>query len=193
METTWTPDAVDLDRLADTLDQMTDEARVAAVRGMGARLQARLWDLAAGRATSLDDFVPPEVAPATQVIHAGRNSLPIFNVFEKRFCRVEGRDDALYGYNEGSTRPLIGPGYFVARFFPERGEVGIDYFQVPPADARLPEGWPSIKPNESGLQRFVFARMVDYMRKVSRHVTIGRAVRQGKETNNYFLLCRTGV
>ena len=47
-------------------------------------------------------------------------------------------------------------------------------------------------PNEKGLQMLVYAKMIDYPRKVSDHVTIGRAVKNGKETGNYFLLCRTG-
>ncbi|MDA1267243.1 MAG: hypothetical protein O2816_19350 [Planctomycetota bacterium] len=137
--------------------------------------------------------MPPGTPPATQVIHAGRNSLPVFTTFEKRFTRVEGRDDVLYGYNEGATRPLIGPGYFVAHFFADRGEIGVDYLQVPPTGALLPAGWPKIKPNTSGLQMLVYAGMVDYMRKVSSHVTIGRAYKKGtKELPHTFLLCRTG-
>ena len=32
--------------------------------------------------------------------------------------------------------------------------------------------------------------MIDYLRRVSDHVTIGRAFRKGKWTENYFLLCR---
>ena len=36
----------------------------------------------------------------------------------------------------------------------------------------------------------VFAKMIDYLRKVSKHVTIGRAYKHGEETPNYFLLSR---
>jgi hypothetical protein len=82
----------------------------------------------------------------------------------------------------------------VAHMYPSRGEVGVDYMQVPPANAKFPAGWPSVKPNESGLQRFVYANMVDYMRKVSSHVTIGRAYKGGtKELPHTFLLVRTGA
>ena len=131
------------------------------------------------------------MAPATEVINAGKNSLPVFSHFEKRFCRTADNPDVLYGYNEGSTRKFVGPGYFVASVDAERGEVAVNYYHVPPEDAALPEAWPAIKPNEKGVQKFVYAKMIDYLRKVSDHVTIGRADRNGKTTNNYFLLCRT--
>jgi phosphodiesterase/alkaline phosphatase D-like protein len=42
------------------------------------------------------------------------------------------------------------------------------------------------------LQRFVYARMDDFLRKVSAHVSIGRAWRNHKVTDNYFVLCREG-
>ena len=96
----------------------------------------------------------------------------------------------VFGYNEGATRKLIGPGYFVAEYDEVRMEVGVNYYRVPPEDTSLPEGWPEIKPNEEGLQRFVFSTMVDYLRVVSKHVSIGRAYKANKEQNNYFLLCR---
>jgi hypothetical protein len=53
-----------------------------------------------------------------------------------------------------------------------------------------PEGWPVIKPNEAGISRLVYAYMQDYLRRVSDHITIGRAYRKGKESPNYFTLCR---
>ncbi|MEZ4269453.1 MAG: hypothetical protein R3F39_24090 [Myxococcota bacterium] len=185
---------LDIKRLAAALDAMADADRVALVRTWDGKFQRQLWDACAKRGTTMADFVPPGTPPGVQVIHAGRNSLPVFKTFEKRFCAAAGRSDALYGYNEGATRALIGPGYYVAHEYPERGEVGIDYMQVPPEDSKVPAGWPSIKPNESGLQRFVYANMVDYMRKVSSHVTIGRAYKGGTvELPHTFLLVRTGA
>jgi len=184
---------LDIDALGAALNALDgDDSRVTAVRSIGGRDQAKIWAAAAGRSTSLEDIVPSSVAPATEVIHAGKNSLPVFTNFEKRFCRVADNDDVLYGYNEGATRPLIGPGCFLARHFADRDEVGVDYYQVPPDDAALPEGWPRPVANEKGIQVLLYAKMIDYLRKVSDHVTIGRAVKKGKETGNYFLLCRTG-
>ena len=37
------------------------------------------------------------------------------------------------------------------------------------------EGWPTIKLNTSGLCKVVYGNMLDYLRKVSSHVTIGKA------------------
>lgn len=184
---------LDMDALCAALNALDgDEARVTAIRAIGGRDQAKIWAAAAGRSTALEDIVPSGREPATEVIHAGKNSLPVFSNFEKRFCRVADNDALLYGYNEGVTRPVIGPGCFVARHFADRDEVGVDYYQVPPDDATLPSDWPRPVPNEKGLQMLVYAKMIDYLRKVSDHVTIGRAVKKGKDTGNYFLLCRTG-
>ncbi len=189
-----TATTLDIDRLAAALDAMAEVDRVALVRTWDGKFQRRLWDACARGKTTLADFVPPGTPPGVAIIHAGRNSLPVFKTFEKHFCVAADRPDALYGYNEGATRALIGPGYYVAREFPERGEVGVDYMQVPPEDSKLPAGWPSIKSNESGLQRFVYANMIDYMRKVSAHVTIGRAYKGGTvELPHTFLLVRTGT
>ena len=59
-------------------------------------------------------------------------------------------------------------------------------------DTEVPAGWPPIKRNERGLQRFVYAGMVDFMRKVSDHVSIGRAYKGGeRELPHTFVLCRT--
>ncbi len=187
-------DPLDLGRLAALLDGLAEDTRVDLVRSLGGKEQRRMWDAAASNGSTLEDFAPKLAPAGVEVINAGKNSLPVFTHFEKRFVRVEGRDDVLYGYNESPTKGLIGPGYFVAHAYPERGEVGIDYLQVPPADARVPAGWPAIKPNESGLQRFVYAGMVDYMRRVSKHVSIGRAYKGGtKELPHTFLLIRRQI
>lgn len=184
---------IDIDELAQELERLDIPARVKAVRAISGRNHARIWDACAGRGTTLEDLVPADYEPAVPVIHHGKNSLPAFNFFQKPFARSAEDPNVLYGYNEGSTRALIGPGYFVAHYYDERGEVGINYYDVPPQGARLPESWPKVKPNESGLQRFVFASMIDYLRKVAEGVTIGRAVRKGKATSNYFMLVREAV
>lgn len=183
---------VDIAAVAAALDGADDAARVTAVRSLSGKQQAALWDACEGRAVQLADLVPEGKPAAEEVIHAGKNSLPVFSHFEKRFARTTERDDVLYGYNEGATRPLIGPGCFVARWDDEMGSACVDYYQVPPDGAALPTGWPAVKPNTSGLQILVYANMVDHLRKVSDHVSIGRAWRKGKVTNNYFLLCRQG-
>lgn len=182
---------LDLSTIAAHLDGLEPTARVAAIRTINKKEQAKLWAAAEGQGATLADLVPEGTEAAVEVINFGKNSLPVFTHFEKRMCRVEGQPDKLYGYNEGQTRPFVGPGYFVVHDFPERGEVGVDYRMVPPNDAKLPEGWPKIKPNEKGVQMFVYKGMVDYMRKVSQTVTIGRAFKGGtKDLGHTFLLCR---
>jgi hypothetical protein len=191
LKTLLSADPLDLPALAAHLDGLESTARVAAVRTITGAQQQTLWAATEGQGATLSDLVPEDVGAAVELINYGKNSLPVFTHFEKRMCRVAGEPDKLYGYNEGQTRPFVGPGYFVAHSFPERGEVGIDYRMVPPEGAALPEGWPKVKPNEKGVQRFVYAGMVDYMRRVSQTVTIGRAYKGGdKDLGHTFLLCR---
>jgi hypothetical protein len=180
-------DELDVAALERYLDGLDDGGRVRAVRGLSPREQARLFEAAAGgRPIRLGDMVPPDAAPLTQVIHYGRNSLPVFRVFEKRFCRPAEGDRELWGYNEHAVRWATGPGYFVARDHGD-GEVLIDYLEVPPAK---PESWPRIRPNSSGPARFVYGGMQDVLRGVTRHVSVGRATRGGKPMDNWFVLCR---
>ena len=131
--------------------------------------------------------------PPTTVRHTGRNTLPAFTHFEKRFCRPRGEDrekpGALYGFNFQALGPLTGPGYFTARAAPGRPEVLIDYTRVPP---ERPDGWPALRSNEAGLSRFVYGFMVDTLRGVSEHVTIGSAARKGRDIGSWFVLCREG-
>ncbi len=183
----------DLDGLEAWLNGLDPDTRRAETEAMHPKAQRRLWALARGRAVRLDDLVPPERAGET-VRHWGRNTLPLpISRFEKRFYRPPGgeADGALWGFNEGATRKLIGPGYFIARETQgdSRGAAVVDYYQVPP---RAPDGWPAVKPNTSGLQRFVFAEMHDFLRRVSPHVCIGRAYKRDRRTDNCFMLCRAG-
>jgi len=176
--------------VAALLDSLDHPARLAAVRALdGAVIQERLWDLSAPAApVTLADLVPPEVPPLGEMIWHGKNSLPAFSLFQKRFCRPSPRHagEELWGYNHQRLAWLTGPGYFVCH---REGEApaAIDYRRIPPEH---PAGWPEIKANDRGLSRFVYRDMVDYLHRVSRHVLIGRATRQGKELPNFFVLCR---
>jgi len=75
----------------------------------------------------------------------------------------------------------------VLRADAERGELLVDYNLVPPAH---PPAWPEIRRNETGLSRFVYGFMIDRLRGVSQHVTIGSAARKGKDLGSWFVLCR---
>ena len=179
------------------LDAMPHEERLAAVRGLSATDLANLYERAEEcDAITMEHFVPEERPELTEVIHHGLNSLPAFRTFQKRFCRSTNQrgQTAIYGYNEGVTRPLIGPGFFVTHptrgveHWESRGAVVIDYHLEP--DGPLACTWPHPKPNSDGLQHFVYYRTRDFMRRVSEHVSIGSAYKDEKKINAYFVLCR---
>jgi hypothetical protein len=179
-------------QVAELLDGLPHESRVRAVRAVGRAEQRRLYEAARGFApVRLAELVPPAVAELETVRHFGRNTLPAFTHFEKRMCRPRGSDpekpESLYGFNRQTLEPLTGPGYFVATPDEGAGEVLIDYRRVPP---EAPPGWPPVRPNEVGLARFVYGHMVDTLRRVSTHVTIGSAARKGRDIGSWFLLCR---
>lgn len=180
-------DRVDLPQLAEHLERLPPPQRVLAIRSLTRRQQAQLYEAAQGfRPLTLDDFVPQQVPPRTWVIHEGRNTLPLFRFFQKRFLRPEPNSQVLWGYNWGPTMGLVGPGYFLV-CSGEKGEVLIDYTRIPP---ETPPSSPRLRPNSSGLSFFVYHNMIDIMRGVSLHVTIGRATRKHKPLDAWFVLCR---
>jgi hypothetical protein len=183
---------LDVRKIAQLLDSLSHTARVAATRSLGRAQQRRLYAAAEGfLPVRLADLVPPGVGDQMPVRHFGKNTLPLFSHFEKRFCRPAGADAAkpgeLYGFNFQALQGLTGPGYFVASEDPTRPEVWIDYRRVPP---EAPAGWPAIRSNERGLARLVYGFMLDTLRRVSEHVTIGSAARHGKDLGSWFVLCR---
>ena len=180
-------------RLAALFDELSSPMRVALVRRLGRRVQRDLYRKVDGFAPlSLADLVPADRGALEEVRHLGFNTLPAFRVFEKRFCRLPGEDasapEALAGYNFQTMAPLTGPGYFLAVDDADRREVRVDYRRLP--DSK-PDHWPAIRSNESGLARFVYGFMVDTLRRVSEHVTIGSAARKGRDLGSYFALARS--
>lgn len=178
--------------LARFLDALSHADRVVAIREVGRPEQKRLYEAARGFAPlSLVDLVSESTPAGATVRHFGKNTLPAFTHFEKRFCRPESEAAAapeqLHGFNFQKMSPLTGPGYFVAVTSSERPEVLVDYRRVP---ERAPERWPPIRSNERGLSRFVYGFMVDTLRRVSEHVTIGSAARAGRDMGSFFLLTR---
>jgi hypothetical protein len=183
-------DPPDREAIAAFLDGLMPPERVKAIGALiGPTLQRRLY--MAVRDTpgvALSDLVPPDSPPLGEVIFHGKNSLPAFTLFQKRFCRPSAAcgGQELWGYNHQSLAWLTGPGYFVAHEDPARG-VALDYRRVPPEH---PEGWPDVRTNDAGFSRFVYKNMVDYLRRVSNDIFIGSAYRGGKELGNFFVLCR---
>ena len=185
---------LDLVALGDQLTGVSEAERVRMTRLWTKGDMVRIWDAAQGREVTADAFVPPGVRVGSEIIHEGKNSLPVFNHFQKRFTTADGKPGTVYGYNHSwHNFASTGPGYFVGHHDASVQAFGLDYYQVPPGEARLPPHWPRVRANEIGLQRFIFAKMIDYMRQVCEGVTIGRAWRHGKVTDNYFVLVRTGI
>ena len=181
-----------LEQLSARLDALSHDERVTFVRSVGRRDQRRLYESAAGfLPLGLADLVPPSRRDGETVRHFGKNTLPAFTHFEKRFCRPAGEDpkrpELLYGFNFQSLAWLTGPGYFVARADPSLPEVLIDYRELPPA---APTGWPPVRSNANGAARLVYGFMVDRLRRISEHVTIGSAARNGRDLGSWFLLAR---
>ncbi|MFP6655627.1 MAG: hypothetical protein VCB25_08365 [Myxococcota bacterium] len=174
------------------LDGLADDARGRVVRGLTSKDQRALYGKVAGYAPlGLIDLVSSEKTDLEEVRHLGRNTLPAFRNFEKRFCRLPGvsaaAPETLAGYNFQPFSAVTGPGYFLAAEDTNAREVLVDYRHLPD---EKPMTWPEIRSNESGLSRFVYGFMVDRLRRVSEQVTIGSAARKGRDLGSYFILCR---
>jgi hypothetical protein len=144
-----------------------------------------------GPPLTLQHFVPDDVASSRTVIFEGRNSLPTFTRFQKRFTRTESGQ--VIGYNHQTWALVTGPGFFVVKEGrPEASvltELYLDYTDVP---KEIPSGWPRFKPNAAGLSLLIYANMKDYMREVATNVYIGAAYKRGKGQDQYFILARQG-
>lgn len=179
-------------RITEALDRLDHTTRLLMVQAATPADQKALWDLYEGDEADAEHFVPSSVDPLVEVIHHGKNTLPAHNFFQKRFCRADDESGELWGYNHQSLSWITGPGYYVAHEVDRETDKEapsayvINYTRIPP---RKPEGWPEIIPNQAKLGRFVYAGMKDYMRKISEHVSVGRAYK-GKVTDNFFMLCR---
>jgi len=189
--------ATGIDEIGAYLDGLSPDHRLYETRQLGGAAQARLYELAAASPPiTLEHFVPQETPSLREVIHDGKNTLPVFTTFQKRFCRPADGDGRVFGYNEGVTRSLLGPGFFVAHptagnpEWERRGAVVVDYYMVP--DGEVAPSWPRVVPNSQGLQVLVYHQTRDFMRRVSKHVSIGAAYKGEKQLGAYFVLCRAG-
>jgi hypothetical protein len=183
---------IDARGVCEFLDGLSGAERIAATRSLGRASQRDLFEAVAGfLPLQLADLVPASLADLAEVRHRGVNSLPMCTHFEKRFCRPRGSDARrprmLFGFNHQRLAPLTGPGYFIATEDATRTEVRIDYANVP---SERPENWPEIRGNDSGLAKLVYGNLVDTLRRVSNHVSIGSAARHGHNLDSWFILCR---
>ena len=167
------------------LEGLDGVERIRQCRELSGKLLARLYEVASDGEAVGPEHMVAGAGEGETVRWYGRNSLPVFTIFEKRFARQDG---AVIGFNFQAMSFFTGPGYFTCRVDDAKPrELLIDYTLVP---ARSPSEWPRIKPNEAGLSRLVYAGMYDYCRKVSDTVVIGCATKQGKVMGQYFVLCR---
>jgi hypothetical protein len=178
--------------VSDLLDALAPDERRAQVLALRGAEVGRLYRaVAGGRTLALDDFVPASAANEETSIFEGRNSLPAFSRFQKRFARIASGQ--LVGYNHQSLSPLTGPGYFVVRAADD-GAVDVPgelYFDYTVAPERAPAGWPAFKPNDRGISRLVYMNMKDYCRHVADGVCVGEAYKLGTSQKAFFVLCRS--
>jgi hypothetical protein len=179
---------IDAAGLETALKTLSPGQKLAWIRSLGRARQRELFDACAGRAMTIADIVPEGFSTLTEVICEGRNTLPAFRLFQKRFCRPEGQGGVLHGYNHQTMSPVTGPGYFVALDDAGTGEVVIDYRRLPDSKAA---GWPQIIPNENRLGILVYSGMVDRLRRVSDDIFIGRAFKGDRPMSAWFILYRT--
>ncbi len=181
---------IDRDEAAGRFEEATPRDRVEITESIDGKTQARLWDACEGRTVTIAEMVPPDLEPLRPIIFHGKNSLPLFTHFQKRFCRSDDGQE-LWGYNHQPTTwlaPLTGPGYFVAYDSPDGpGSVAVDYTRIPTGK---PGEWPELHDNTYRLSRFIYNGMIDYLRRISDHLLIGRATKADQLLPNYFLLCR---
>jgi hypothetical protein len=182
------PDIVAIDSYLNGLSTLDRRGQVLA---LSPKEQSKLFSIADGhRKLTTDSMVPKGTPPLTGVAHHGKNSLPVFTGFAKVMCRPSSKhtEDKLWGYNKNPffVHHVVGPGFYVAYPYND-GEYLVDYTQLP---AERAADWPEIVPNTYRLSRFVFYGMKDVLRGVSDHVTIGRAMKDGKWLPNWFVLCR---
>lgn len=174
--------------IAAYIDSLAPYARLQEMLGVTHSLVGKLYDAVAGAPPlSLTDIVP--AGETGTVILEGRNSLPAFTRFQKRFTRI---GDVIAGYNHQTMSVVTGPGFFVTQpatkgeTHPD--EIFFDYTTDPPGN--LPSSWPAFKPNTSGLSRLVYQDMKDFCRRVGEGVLVGKAYKKGVAQDAYFTLTR---
>jgi hypothetical protein len=172
--------------MAEHLDGLSAAARLEEVLAVTGSAVGRLYAAVADAPPiTPEEFLPPSTKGT--LIYEGRNSLPLFSRFQKRFLRLEG--GIIVGYNHQTMSFVTGPGYFVLKPANGEGEHGKEMFfdyTVPPPEE--PAGWPAYKANDRGLSNLVYSDMIDYVRRVARGVVVGKAYRKGVDQNAYFTL-----
>ncbi len=174
------------------LDGLPPIDRVEMALSLSGKDVGRLYRaVAGGRTTTIEDFVPTDTPDEQTVIFHGRNSLPAFTSFQKRFARLPSGQ--VVGYNHQTMGFVTGPGFFVVQASSAHADVPDEaYFDYTGVPQKAPAGWPTYKPNDAGLSVLVYANMKDYMREVATNVFVGEAYKGGKSQKQFFILAREG-
>ncbi len=188
--TTFLEPKLDLNAIASVLDGLGHEGRCHTIRTWSKAQMEAIFEAAKGfHPIDLDFLVPSGVEPLVEIIHDGQNTLPMFSRFQKRFVKTEGESFPITGYNHQSMQGFTGPGYFgvTQGEGDHEGELVIDDRQIP---TKKPDAWPAIRDNEGGIAGIVNGGMVDYLRAISSHVSIGVAFKDGKPRHQWFAMVR---
>lgn len=173
------PSLEPLDAVVAGLDAHGVDEQVNWMRGLGKRELVALWEKAVGIDAPLTALHGNE---GEVVIHEGQNSLPLFNVFQKRCVLRAGR---VQGYNHQAMSWITGPGHFLVQ---TDGKTSwFDYTEVAP---NAPAEFPPIKGNDGFPDKLVYGGMIDKLRRVGTRGLIGAAFRKDKPTGDYFMLIR---
>jgi hypothetical protein len=172
--------------MAEHLDGLSAAARLDEVLAITGSSVGKLYAAVADAPPiTPEEFVPPSTKGT--LIYEGRNSLPAFSRFQKRFQRLES--GIIVGYNHQAMSFVTGPGYFVLKAANGEGEHAKEmYFDYTVPAPETPAGWPEYKPNDRGLSKLVYRGMIDFVRRVARGVVVGKAYVNGVEQNAYFTL-----
>ena len=131
--------------------------------------------------------INPERAEATLRI-AAENGTPIESVHPVDLTKPDDvrRYVDMAASRFGKADVLVNAGAIEPRMAPV-GEMDFDYTMLP---KEKPPAWPDIVPNRRRLGRFVYEGMVDVMRGISPHVSIGRVKKKGNFYDTWFVLVR---
>ena len=127
------------------LDGLSAAARLDEVLAITGSAVGRLYAAVADAPTvTPEEFLPPSTKGT--LIYEGRNSLPAFSRFQKRFHRLES--GIVVGYNHQAMSFVTGPGYFVLKAANGEGAHGKEmFFDYTVPAPETPAGWPEFKSN----------------------------------------------
>ncbi len=169
------------------LEGLPNDRCVAEAMELGSKEQQQLYALAKdAEVIALEQLVPQGQLNQAEVFE-GRNSLPLYSRFQKRFFRQS--DGRIFGNNTSPTEWLIGPGYFevLPSTDQSRGALLIDYSYYPKQGLA---DWRPVVDNRKGASRFVYGGLQDYCRKVTDDLYICWVFRDGKDQGKTFVLAR---